>query len=45
MPWDGIRFDATHQNTQVGGIVSQFDGEGFKLVHPGDLASAKVAWR
>ena len=44
MPWDGIRFDATHQNSAARGVVNQIRDDGRVLVHPVDLAREAVRW-
>lgn len=44
MPWDGIRFDATHQNSAARGVVNQIRDDGRILVHPVDLAREAVRW-
>lgn len=44
MPWDGIRFDATHQNSAARGVVNQIREDGRVLVHPVDLANEAVRW-
>ncbi len=44
MPWDGIRFDATHQNAAARGVVNQVREDGRVLVHPVDLAREAVRW-
>jgi branched-chain amino acid transport system substrate-binding protein len=38
MPWNGVRFDATHQNTGATGVVEQVDQDAFRVVFPGELA-------
>lgn len=44
MPWDGIRFDETGQNTLARGVILQYlDGE-YKLIWPFDAATADVVW-
>jgi branched-chain amino acid transport system substrate-binding protein len=44
MPWKGIKFDATGQNTEGTPIIQQvFDGV-YKTVYPFDLAVVPVVW-
>jgi branched-chain amino acid transport system substrate-binding protein len=40
MPWDGIRFDATHQNARATGVVEQRTGGSFRMVFPPELGPA-----
>lgn len=44
MPWSGIRFDATRQNTGAGGVVEQYAGGGFRVVYPRDMTVRDLAW-
>jgi branched-chain amino acid transport system substrate-binding protein len=39
MPWQGIRFDESQQNTGAQSIIEQFVGTGFRVVWPTDAAS------
>jgi branched-chain amino acid transport system substrate-binding protein len=44
MPWDGVQFRESGQNTLASGAVEQLTGERFQVVFPRELASAPVAW-
>jgi branched-chain amino acid transport system substrate-binding protein len=46
MPWNGIRFDATHQNSAATGVVEQVAKDAFRIVFPGELAQqqSKPGW-
>lgn len=44
MPWGGIQFDETHQNTLAQVIVEQFLSSSFKVVFPTDTASEKLVY-
>jgi len=38
MPWNGVRFDATHQNTRASGVVEQRVQDVFRVIFPRELA-------
>jgi branched-chain amino acid transport system substrate-binding protein len=44
MPWDGIHFDQTQQNSAARGVVSQVIEDTPVLVYPFDLAREAVRW-
>ena len=44
MPWKGIKFDATGQNTLGSGIIVQVQEGKYVTVWPFDLASREVIW-
>jgi branched-chain amino acid transport system substrate-binding protein len=44
MPWDGIRFDESGQNTLARGVILQYIDGGYKLIWPFDSATAKLQW-
>src|SRR5512137_68838 len=44
MPWGGIQFDASGQNTKGAGIIVQVQDGKYATVWPFDLASADVIW-
>jgi branched-chain amino acid transport system substrate-binding protein len=44
MPWKGIKFDATGQNTQGAGIIVQVQDGKYVTVWPFDLASKELIW-
>jgi len=44
MPWKGIKFDATGQNTLGSGIIVQVQDGKYATVWPFDLASKDVIW-
>lgn len=44
MPWKGVKFDATGQNTLGQGILVQIVGGKYNTVWPFDMASREVTW-
>jgi branched-chain amino acid transport system substrate-binding protein len=44
MPWNGVRFDGTHQNVGASGVVEQVDQNAFRIVFPSELAQEKAEW-
>jgi branched-chain amino acid transport system substrate-binding protein len=44
MPWNGVRFDATHQNTAATGVVEQLVQGAFRTVFPRELAQTNAIW-
>jgi branched-chain amino acid transport system substrate-binding protein len=44
MPWAGIQFDETHQNTLAQSLIEQYHNRAFTIVYPSDAAAkgAKV---
>ncbi len=44
MPWNGVRFDGTHQNTLSATAVEQDTDGTFAVVYPRDLATTSVNW-
>ncbi|MBC7610637.1 MAG: ABC transporter substrate-binding protein [Polaromonas sp.] len=44
MPWKGVKFDATGQNTLGQGILVQITGGKYNTVWPFDMASKEVTW-
>ncbi|WP_235948024.1 hypothetical protein [Candidatus Frankia alpina] len=44
MPWNGVRFDGTHQNTLSATAVEQDTDGTFTTVYPRDLATTSVNW-
>ena len=44
MPWDGIKFDATGQNTMGAGIIVQVQNGNYVTVWPFSLAAKDVVW-
>jgi branched-chain amino acid transport system substrate-binding protein len=44
MPWGGIQFDSTGQNTKGAGIIVQVQDGKYATVWPFDLASKEVIW-
>ncbi len=44
MPWKGVRFDETGQNTLGQGILVQIIGGQYKKVWPFELASQEIVW-
>jgi branched-chain amino acid transport system substrate-binding protein len=43
MPWGGVRFDTSHQNTAAAGVVEQRLKGLFRVVFPGELQQEDVA--
>ena len=44
MPWGGVQFDETHQNTRAQVLIEQFLANSFKLVYPRDTASRSLIY-
>jgi branched-chain amino acid transport system substrate-binding protein len=44
LPWNGIRFDATGQNTLAGAVMEARTPAGFRVVYPRELAVVPVPW-
>lgn len=44
MPWRGIKFDATGQNTSGNPVIQQWRENGWHTVFPEDVATAKPVW-
>jgi branched-chain amino acid transport system substrate-binding protein len=44
MPWTGVRFDATHQNTGAAAVVEQVDNDALRVVFPDELAQDPIKW-
>ena len=44
MPWKGVQFDETHQNTNAQSIVEQFVDRSFHPIFPVDASSRSFAW-
>ena len=44
MPWEGVRFDGTHQNTLADPVIEQAVGGQFAVVFPRDLAAGAFNW-
>jgi branched-chain amino acid transport system substrate-binding protein len=44
MPWNGIRFDASHQNVRAAGVVEQRLQGSLHTVFPLELAKQKALW-
>jgi branched-chain amino acid transport system substrate-binding protein len=44
MPWNGVRFDATHQNIGATAVVEQVDKEALRVVFPDELAQEPAKW-
>ena len=39
MPWAGIQFDETHQNTLAAALIEQYHDNAFTVVYPSDAAA------
>jgi branched-chain amino acid transport system substrate-binding protein len=44
MPWKGIKFDQTGQNTEGTPVIQQIQGGGWKTIWPDAVASAQAIW-
>lgn len=44
MPWKGIKFDETGQNTEGSPVIQQWAGGAWHTVFPTDVATAKPVW-
>ena len=42
MPWAGIQFDETHQNTLAQALIEQYHNRTFAIVYPSDAARKGV---
>jgi branched-chain amino acid transport system substrate-binding protein len=40
MPWAGIQFDETHQNTLAQSLIEQYHNRAFTIVYPSDAAAS-----
>lgn len=45
MPWKGVKFDATGQNTQATPVIQQVKDGAYHTVYPADVAVAPVVWQ
>jgi branched-chain amino acid transport system substrate-binding protein len=43
MPWAGIQFDETHQNTLAQALIEQYHNKAFTIVYPSDAAARGAA--
>lgn len=44
MPWGGVQFDETHQNTRAQNLVEQFIKNSFKVIYPNDASSETLVY-
>jgi branched-chain amino acid transport system substrate-binding protein len=44
MPWTGVAFDGSHQNTLANVVVEQFSNGREGVVYPSDLATVPFQW-
>lgn len=44
MPWKGIKFDATGQNTEGNPVIQQWAGGAWHTIFPTDVATAQPVW-
>jgi branched-chain amino acid transport system substrate-binding protein len=44
MPWNGVRFDTTHQNIGASAVVEQVDADALRVVFPDELAQEAARW-
>ena len=45
MPWAGVKFDATGQNTEGTPVIQQIQGGGWKTIWPQAVAAAPAIWK
>lgn len=44
VPWDGVKFDSTGQNTLAKGLIVQFQEGAYHIVWPWDVATRELIW-
>jgi branched-chain amino acid transport system substrate-binding protein len=44
MPWQGVKFDSTGQNSEAAGVVEQLDSGAYHVVFPANAASTQAQW-
>ena len=44
MPWRGIKFDATGQNTEATPVIQQVADGAYRTVYPADVAAVEPVW-
>ena len=44
MPWKGIKFDETGQNTEASPVIQQFKDGKYHTIYPFDVASEPAVW-
>jgi branched-chain amino acid transport system substrate-binding protein len=44
MPWKGIKFDSSGQNSLASGVIEQMTGGQYHVLYPSEVATAKVMW-
>jgi len=44
VPWDGVKFDPTGQNTLAKGIIVQFQDGAYHTVWPWNVATREIVW-
>jgi branched-chain amino acid transport system substrate-binding protein len=44
MPWKGVKFDATGQNTEASPVIQQIKGGVYHTVYPFDVAAEPAVW-
>ena len=44
MPWKGIKFDSSGQNSLASGVIEQMTGGQYHVLYPSEVATAKVTW-
>jgi branched-chain amino acid transport system substrate-binding protein len=44
MPWKGIKFDDTGQNTEASPVIQQFENGAYHTIYPFDVASQPAVW-
>ncbi len=44
MPWKGIKFDSTGQNTEATPVIQQVEGGSYHTIYPADVAVQEPVW-
>jgi branched-chain amino acid transport system substrate-binding protein len=44
VPWQGVKFNSSHQNIYATGIVQQVQGDAYNVIYPPQYAVAKAVW-
>jgi branched-chain amino acid transport system substrate-binding protein len=44
MPWAGVKFDSTGQNTLATGVIEQLISGQYRVLYPSDVGTATVTW-
>ena len=44
MPWQGVKFDSTGQNTEATPVIQQVDSGTYRTIYPADVAAVEPVW-